>query len=92
MSKPIQPAVTDTPMHTAVAVVPERLESNELGQMAGATDDVWARVLAKVVPTCVVLKGALHESAATPAPSQHALCPVVFPVPMQQVPVGTRAC
>lgn len=45
----------DSPMKSAV--LPDRVESGELGQMAPATDDVWRSVLDKVVPCCVVLKG-----------------------------------
>ncbi len=54
--------MADGPMRSAVAVAPERLESGDLGPVAGATDDAWAKVLAKVVPACVVLKGASQGS------------------------------
>ncbi len=57
--------MADGPMRSAVAVAPERLESGDLGAVAGATDDAWAKVLAKVVPACVVLKGALPKECCS---------------------------
>jgi len=65
MAQPVEPPVADGPMRSAVAVAPERLESGDLGAVAGATDDAWAKVLAKVVPACVVLKGALPKECCS---------------------------
>ncbi|KAK9843749.1 hypothetical protein WJX81_004878 [Elliptochloris bilobata] len=57
--------MTDSPMKSAV--LPERPQSRELGQMAAAADDAWKAVLDKVVPACVVLKVTQTRSFDTEA-------------------------
>ena len=60
----LRPAMSGTeapisvPMKSAVLPAVERLQSGELGPIAAATDDAWKAVLDRVVPCCVVLKGA----------------------------------
>ena len=58
MSGTEAPIAVDSPMKSAVLPAVERLQSGELGPIAAATDDAWKAVLDRVVPSCVVLKGA----------------------------------
>lgn len=51
-------APISVPMKSAVLPAVERLQSGEIGPIAAATDDAWKAVLDRVVPCCVVLKGA----------------------------------
>ena len=65
MSGTEAPIAVDSPMKSAVLPAVERLQSGELGPIAAATDDAWKAVLDRVVPCCVVLKGAAPELRCT---------------------------